>query len=477
MREIETLVIGGGISGLSSAWQLAALGNPVEVWEAEQQAGGKIQTQQDQGYTTEQAASMVLNFRPEVREFLHQSGLDQHKLLRTPTSKRYLIHHGQLQEMPMKAGGMLFSPIWSLPGKIRLMLEPLIVSRASDNESVADFIRRRFGNEMLDKALSAYISGTLASDPELADSTSVLPHLTRLERRYGSLTVGALMHKLRNKKSASITEGFSFRGGMSTMVDELAGRLGENLRTGYRIQSIEPDSRGWQVSAVTPQGEQHCHAERLIICTPASVTAGLLRPHNKPLTELLDEIEYAPLSVIHLAYAQHSLQHDALGTGFLTPWREKLKLNGSMWMHNLFEHRAPEGQVLLSNYLGGSRNPHITQWPEQQRIDLAHHELKSLLGIRGEPLWSKVNHHAQALPLYHGHYAQRQQAIAKAVETTPGLYLQANYLGGVSIRDRILCAQKLAAQLNRVATENCPVAEHISPAKQGRIAPYEAPAS
>ena len=161
MREIETLVVGGGISGLATAWQLSALQNDVELWEAGSHIGGKIATDHDKGWCTERAASMVLNFRPEVSQFLSDTGLDNYKLHRTPTSKRYLIHKGELQEMPMKMAGMLFSPLWSLPGKLRLMLEPFVLKGAGENESVADFIRRRLGNEMLEKALGAYISGTL----------------------------------------------------------------------------------------------------------------------------------------------------------------------------------------------------------------------------------------------------------------------------------------------------------------------------
>lgn len=459
MRELETLVIGGGISGLASAWHIAASGSSVEVWEAADHTGGKILTENNDGYITEQAASMVLNFRPEVSDFLQQSGLDSYKLLRTPTSKRYLINQGELQELPMKMGGMLASPLWSLRGKLRLALEPFILSRAAENESVADFIRRRLGNEMLDKALSAYISGTLASDPEQADARSVLPHLTALERRYGSLTAGVFARRIINKKRASITEGFSFRGGMSTLVGELSQQLGGNLKTGYKIVNIEPGANGWYVTAQTALGERNCHTQNLILSTPAMTAAKLLKPHNPELSELLNSVNYAPVSVVHLAYEKSDIIHQTDGTGFLTPWHEKLKLNGSMWMHSLFENRAPHGQSLLSNYLGGARFPQIARLPEQQKIELANRELKGLLGIRSDPVWSRVNHHSQALPLYHGQYTRHQQAIAAALASSPSLHLQANYLGGVSVRDRILCARELARQL----ANNCVLTPPLKP--------------
>lgn len=447
MRDVETLIVGGGISGLSTAWQLDYLGKDVELWEAESHLGGKIKTEQSDGYITEQAASMVLNFRPEVSQFLQESGLENHKLLRTPTAKRYLINNGNLQELPMKVAGMLFSPLWSLPGKLRLMLEPFIIKGGGEHESVADFIRRRLGNEMLDKALGAYISGTLASDPEQADSYSVLPHLTALERRYGSLTAGVFSRKLINKKKASVTEGFSFQGGMSTLITELSQQLGDKVHKGYRINDISPHKEGWVVTADTAFGERSCYTKHLVLSTPAPITAKLFQSLNTDLYQLLDEIRYAPVSVVHLAYQRNQLKHDVEGTGFLTPFKEQLKLNGSMWMHSLFSERAPADQVLLSNYIGGSRYPELVQYTEQDQVTLVHKELQLLLGIDGEPEWTRVNSHRQALPLYHGAYTLRQQAIKNEVRSMKGLHLQANYLGGVSIRDRLVCAKVLAEKI------------------------------
>ena len=305
---------------------------------------------------------------------------------------------------------------------------------------------------MLDKALGAYISGTLASDPEQADSYSVLPHLTALERRYGSLTAGIFSRKVLNKKKAAVTEGFSFKGGMSTMITELSQQLNDKVHTGYKIKAISPYKDGWMVNADTAYGERSCYTKHLILSTPAGISAKLIQPLNIELNKLLNEIEYAPVSVVHLAYQRNKLKHDVEGTGFLTPFKEALKLNGSMWMHSLFSERAPAGQVLLSNYIGGSRYPELVQLNEQDQVALVHKELQSLLRIEGEPEWARVNSHQQALPLYHGAYTLRQQAIKQEVSSMKGLYLQANYLGGVSIRDRLVCARSLAKQINASLT-------------------------
>ncbi len=459
MRSIETLIIGGGISGLATAWYLNQQGSEVELWESNTRTGGKIATDNsdpdcNKGFITEQAASMVLNFRPEVTQFLQNSGLNEHKILRTPTAKRYLIHQGKLQQLPMKMAGMVFSPLWSFSGKCRLFLEPFIFKGGGEHESIADFIRRRLGNEMLDKALGAYISGTLASDPELADSYSVLPHLTALEQRYGSITAGAFVRKILRRKTASVTEGFSFQGGMTTLVQQLTQQLNDRIHTNYNVTQISVDKKGWIIKAKTAKGETRCFAKNLILSTPAPVAAKLIKPINHKLYQLLDEIEYASLSIVHLGFQRKQIKHPVSGTGFLTPFKEKLQLNGSMWMHSLFSGRAPKDHLLLSNYLGGSRHPESIAWSDEKKIKVVTEELRTLLGITGNPVWARVDSHTQALPLYHGRYTLRQHAIQAQLDAMSGLYLQANYLGGVSIRDRIIKAQQLAKTITQRNTAN-----------------------
>jgi len=322
MREIDNLIIGAGISGLSTAWELQHSGAEVELWESSTRVGGKIATDVAEGFRTEQSASMVLNFRPEVSQFLVESELNQYKLLRTPTEQRYIINQDKLINMPVKIPALLNSPIWSTRGKLRLMVEPFIRPSRIEGESVADFIRRRLGSEMLDKAMGAYISGTLASDPELADSRCVLPQLTGLERRFGSITAGVFMNKVIRRKTSSATEGFSFKGGMSTMIETLRSHLANAIHTGYEVTHIEPYQGGWQVSATSATGNRTCLARNLILSTPAAVTAKLVAPFSGELQSLLNGIEYAPVSIVHMGYKRKSITHDVRGTGFLTPFKE-----------------------------------------------------------------------------------------------------------------------------------------------------------
>jgi len=207
--QTDVLIVGGGVSGLSIAWWLAQAGLPVEVWEADARPGGKIESHRQDGYLTERAASLLMNFRPEVTEMVREAGLEEEKIGRSAIaeSRRYLWHAGRLQTLPMQLGSMIVSPIWSWRGKLRLLAEPFLPAGGHEDESVSEFIRRRLGREMLDKAMEPFIAGTLAADPDLTSASAALPRLTALERRYGSLTAGILAHRLLRRRTHRLEPG------------------------------------------------------------------------------------------------------------------------------------------------------------------------------------------------------------------------------------------------------------------------------
>ena len=459
MSDTDVIIIGGGISGLSTAWWLAQAGASVQVWEADNRLGGKIKSRQQGGYLTEQAASLLMNFRPEVTQLVSKAGLDTLKTQRLPQARRYLLHRGELQALPMRMAGMLSSPLWSLRGKLRLLLEPFIPAGSAEDETVSQFIRRRLGNEMLEKAMEPFIAGTLAADPDLASAGATLPRLTALERRFGSITAGVLAHKLLRRRTACNVDSFSFRGGMNTLVNTLTHTAGVQVLSNRRVEEIIPDGNSWSVTATTPDGERSLNATHVVVATPAPMAANLISSVDHELATLLSDIQYAPLAVLHMGLDQQQIGHALDGTGFLTPRQEQQPFTGNLWMSSLFCDRAPTGKVLLTTYLGGARHPKAAHWNDARLLDEALRALTPLLDIKGNPEMVRIDRHAQALPLYHGAHLVRDHAISGRLQTLPGLHVEANYRGGVSIRDRIArgqqLAQKITAQL-MLTTETLP---------------------
>ena len=449
MDKVDVLIIGGGISGLASAWWLARSGLSVEIWEAGERPGGKIMSTRQDGYLTERAASMVLNFRPEVAELVRDAGLESAKTARLPAAEthRYLLHRGHLKALPMRLGAMVASPLWSLRGKLRLLAEPFIFSDGRADESVSEFITRRLGHEVLEKAMEPFVAGTLAADAEQASAAAVLPRLTALERRYGSIAAGILVNRVLRRRTACTTDTFSFRGGMGTLVETLSNTHGINLRTGHSAEELVRQRDGWQVTATAPHGQRTVSACHVIVATPAPVAAALVNPLDDELAGLLRGIGYAGVTVVHAGMSRSAVGHPLDGTGFLAPKGESATLTGNLWMSTLFPDRAPPGKVLLSSYLGGARAPQVAEWDDQRLVDESFRTLRPLMDLKSDPEMVRIDRHQEALPLYHGAYQARMQAITTRLQHIPGLHLEANYRGGVSVRDRLARGHAVANQI------------------------------
>lgn len=449
MSELDVLVVGGGISGLAIAHCLARSGLAVEVWEGAERAGGKIRTVAKEGYRLESAASMVMNFRSEVDPFLRTAGLEASKRARAPTAKRYVLDVDQLVEVPSGLGDLLRTPLFSTPGKLRLLAEPLVPRGWNPHESVAEFVTRRLGKEFLEKVFEPYVAGPLASDANFAEARTTMPKLVALEKRYGSLALGAALRKIGRHGSAARPDVFSFAGGMGTLVEILARHGGFRVREKLRVGEVWPVRGGWMTRGVMGDTPRAAFSKQLVLSIPADAAAGLVGTLDAEIGRQLRAIEYAPVSVVHTGFDRTRIGHPLNGSGFLVPRRGGFTPNGCLWMSSLFPDHAPEGRVLLSSYLGGARNPAAAGWDATRTLDAVMHMLRAVLGITAEPDMLHIESHARALPLYHGAYSQRLVAIDQRLAVLPGLHLEGNYKGGVSVRDRIRSADLAASRILR----------------------------
>ena len=295
--------------------------------------------------------------------------------------------------------------------------------------------------------MGPYVACILASDPELANAKSVLPRLVALEQQYGSIAMGAFVHRVLRRKTATATEAFSFQGGMETLAQRLANAEGVCFRGEHTVTALSRSRDGWRVAARTTTGERVVHAAQLVLSTPAYTAANLLREQSAELSTLLDGIEYASLNVVHTGYDRGAIEHPLDGNGFLAQGLGGTPLIGSMWMSSLFDRRAPAGRALLSNFVGGALYPGTTAWSDARLLDAAIKALRPLLGIRSDPEMGRIDRHRRAMPLYHGDYCRRMQRLQHLLVTQPGLYLAANYRGGIAVRDRLGAAMQTASMI------------------------------
>ncbi len=459
IKHTDVLIIGGGISGLASAWWLSQKGIKSTVLEQSNKTGGMIDTTDQDGYVTDHAASMILNFNKQVTQFLTSSGLQQFRINRNKISNRYVLKNSQLQQIPENIRGILFSDLFSLKTRLKLLSEPFRPRSHSDYETVAEFIRRRLGQEILDLAIDPYVSAVLACDPEKACAQATLPRLTSLEKNFGSFTAGILAKKLVPGKKGLPQEAFSFSGGMKKLTDVLSNNPEADIHTGQTVVAIEPSKNGWRTTARQFNTEYQYLSRQVIFSTPANIASSLLKPVQAELAKLLDQIDYAPLAQIHLGFNKSALTDTLDGNGFLIPSRHKISLRGSLWMSNLLNHRAPENKLLTSNFIGGGCQPEALNKTDDQLIDQTLLTLQKLTNIRQSPEMIRVNRHHQGLPLYHGKYFQLTQAIESQLRASGGLHFVSNYLNGISIRDRIIQAKFVAGrvsdELTHKSTHSC----------------------
>lgn len=455
IKHTDTLIIGGGISGLSTAWWLSQRGIKSVVLEQASRSGGLIDSTQKDGYLTDHAASMMLNFDATVNRFINTSGLLKHRIMRNEIDKRFIFKQGRLVEVPVKLRGLMLSDLFSIKTRMKLLSEIFGPGRPDHWESVADFIRRRLGQEILDLAIDPYVSAVLACDPEKACAEATLPRLSKLEKSFGSFTMGVLLKKLLPVKKGLPQQAFTFDGGMKTLIEQLSDNALSDIQNNQQVLAVEPLKSGWRITSNNGKNEDQFIAHHLVFSTPANIASSLLKPCHTELSTLLDQIKYTAMAQIHLGFDRSAFNQAPQGSGFLVPSRETIPIRGSLWMSNLIKNRAPRDKLLTSNFIGGACQPGATDQSDEQLVDHSLSALQKLCGFKGCEEMVRVNRHAQGLPLYHGRYAALTRSIENCARQSNGLHFVANYLQGISIRDRIIQAKSVATEIDLLLSNSC----------------------
>lgn len=467
--QYDVIVIGAGICGLTAAYRLYQAGLSISVLEQGTSIGGKIQTVESEGFLIEQGPNTFISKGKAIAHLCEELGLQPHAAA-PAAKKRYLYHQGRLSALPTNPLSFLSSPLLSFHGKLRLLQEPWIPPRKDGiEESVADFTRRRLGDEVLDRFMGPFLSGIYAGDPEALSLPAVFPRLAALEQEGGSLTGGAwrTWRKSRAVRDASPHVPYrvlSFEQGMVALPGALAQALpAGTIRTNVGIEQILVLEDGFQVHLSTGEAVR---SRGLLLAAPADMAADLLSPICPDAASTLRSISYVPLGVIHVGFKRSQIPHPLDGFGFLVPRKEEIPLLGGIWMSSLFPERAPEGQVLLTNMMGGALHPEIATWDEEQFLRQTCKDLCQVFKLPPSalvPTFSQVIHHTKTIPQYTlGHRERMKQAEKLLHQRAPQLRLSGNYLDGVSLNDCInqanQAADALKNEISRVK-QICPIGQ------------------
>jgi oxygen-dependent protoporphyrinogen oxidase len=437
MAAVRVAVIGGGISGLGVAYALARAGIPFRLIESAPTVGGMIRSERVNGFLIEHGPNSALNASMDVETVINELGLLPDRVFAAPMSrKRYVVKHNRLVPLPMGLVEFLRTPLWSGRAKARLLGEPFTAPPPAGEESIASFVSRRIGHEFLEYAVDPFVSGVYAGDPERLSVQATFPKLAALERYHGGLIRGAIAGIRKPRAPRPRQRGiYSFREGLGQLPSAISARLAELLWCNTRVTGLTRRRDGFSVEVERDNTRMTLDADRVVIATPAYVAADLVRPLVPELADDLSAIEYAPIAVVVTAFDCAAVTHPLDGFGCLVPRLERRTLLGSLWNSSLFPGRAPEGAVLLSNFVGGARHAELFDRPDEELTLLVIEDLGRLLGVTGRPTWTRVIRHRLAIPQYVIGHAARVERIEQTTARIPGLSLVGNYLRGVAVGD------------------------------------------
>ncbi len=397
---------------------------------------GDLATEQD-GFLFEFGPQGVL-LTPPVAELVEAVGMTGEMLRADPRAPRFIYHGGKLVPAPMSPPALLKSSLLDAATKWRLATESLRRSYPPESdESVAAFVRRKFGASLLDNLVAPFVSGVYAGDPEELSLRAAFPQVHEWERVHGSVLRGAMKQMRQKPKDAGGRPGLvSFRRGVGSLLDALRAQLGTGVHSGVSVNSVTlgGEGSGARFTLEIERGDrpETIAASIVVIAIEPYAAANLLRPISLEFEKLLEPIAMVPVAMVAAGYHREAVGHPLDGFGFLVPRKEGLRTLGTIWNSSLFPGRAPQGHVAMTSFVGGATDPEITTRPEEQIAAAVHEELAKVLQIRERPVVQRVQRYKRALPQYNIGHTARIEELEQLCRKNPGINVAGNYLTGPS---------------------------------------------
>ncbi|HVP63338.1 MAG TPA: protoporphyrinogen oxidase [candidate division Zixibacteria bacterium] len=466
---MKIAIIGGGISGLSAAYSLQKEKNsgiPIEytLFESAPRLGGVLNSEQVEDCLIEGGPDSFLTEKPWANQLCAELGIADDLIGSNDADRKtYILVNKRLIAMP---DGLMFmvptkliptglSPLFSWGTKFKMLLELLHPPRkVGHDETVADMVRRHFGQELVDRLADPLLSGVYGGTADSLSVRAVLPRFVDMENKYGSLTLAmidarrklATMHKEKGSKPKPLFS--SLKSGMQKMVDAVVARLDANsLHTSTTVHSIAPRGQAWEVR--TENGVEHF--DGVIVAVPARIASRMLDSIDHQLAEDLGKVEYSSSITMTLGYDMEQLKGLPPGFGFLVPRTEGTRMLACTFVHNKFPNRAPAGKGLLRCFMGGAHDDNILELSDQEITAIARRELKQILKLDAEPRFVRIYRWRASMAQYTPGHLERLERIDNTLAALPGLALAGNAFKGIGVPDCIRSGQDAAAKLAKLA--------------------------
>lgn len=445
----DVIVIGAGISGLATAYDLQSRGYDVQILERQVTIGGNAISERFNGFLMEHGPTTMNAADLGAMDFVRALRLDTSSVELGPNVlKRYLRDARGLHGISTHPLGFFLSGYLSPVGRMSMVAE-ILRPRKKDNseETIHEFTSRRFGKQFADRVIEPMAAGIFMGDAKTLSINGAFPKLLDMEQQHGSIIRGVLAAKRGSEPGRRL---FSWPQGIGTLPRALAGTLGKRIHSGVAVTKITSSSSGFEV-ATANSGKLSARA--IVLAVQPHVAAALLENLEPETATAVGNIPAPPIAAVFLGYRKSQVSHPLDGLGFLSTQAENQIISGAQFSSTMFEGRAPDGYISISSYVGGARSPKAAGLPERELTNTVHNELAGLLGIKGEPVVSRTRHWPRGLPHYTLAHSARKKTIESASQRLPGLFLTGNYLQGVSIANCMttagLTAEKVHNELSK----------------------------
>ncbi|GGF15883.1 protoporphyrinogen oxidase [Halobacillus andaensis] len=449
MERKKVVIAGGGISGLTAAYYLQKeirekqLPIDVQLYEASNHLGGKIDTVKRDGFTIERGPDSFLERKKSATRLAREVGLED-KLVPNGTGQAYILVKDKLHKMPSgsfmgiptRIRPFLFSSLFTPAGKVRAALD-LVKSKQpiEGDQSLGLFFRRRLGNQVVDNLIEPLLSGIYAGDIDDLSLQATFPNFYQLEQEHGSLIKGlrkTVPKPPKNKPKPSMFR--TFEDGLQSLVDAIEGQLKpESIHKNVGIDHIEKKSEGYHVLLSDGSVEK---ADAVIAAVPYFAAQRMLSQYD--FMDTLKELKATSVANVAMAFDASAIKKDVDGTGFVVSRNSRFRITACTWTHKKWPHSTPEGKVMLRCYVGKPNDQEVVDLSDEEITEIALHDLNQIMKISDQPEFSIVTRWYDSMPQYTvGHKDRIRQVTEQMNRQLPGVYLAGASYEGIGLPDCI----------------------------------------
>jgi len=456
---IKITILGAGISGLATAFWLHKDGFDVTVLESKDGPGGSMVTRLEDGFLIDYGPNSGLETTPLIGKIVAAVGLEDEMIYADKKAdKRYILRNDQLHALPTSPAAFLKTKLFTPKAKLRLLAEPFFgKSEEGYYQSISEFVKRRLGREFLDYAINPFVAGVFAGNPDALSVKSAFPKLYRLEELYGGLfkglILGAKERKIRSEQSKQNARMFSFKKGMQSLPEAIAGKLGDKIKYNCTVEKVVKSATKFKVSYKHTGQSKEIVADIILSTVLAYQAADVFDDKENTLINHFNKIYYPPVKVLYLGFRQEAVGRPLDGFGFLIPEKENKSFLGAIWNSTIFPYRAQNDLAAFTLFVGGARSPELLDNEDDKLVDDVIKEFKDIMNIDSAPIFIKEKMWPKAIPQYSLGYIEHERYFEKFEADNPGIFLSGNYRGGISVGDCIqnseLTYKRICEYVNR----------------------------